>query len=160
MFYDSDVSWNFILNTSFRNFVLLSFYFLLLASAKMTFSAIIEKFGENGDKTGWHYLTLPQEIATQLHPQNRKSFRVKGFLDAVAVSQLTAMPKADGDYLIALKGELRRKLRKGEGATVMLRLEKDEAVFEVPALLTEASKQMPMHCENGTACHPLISDTT
>lgn len=104
----------------------------------LSFHATIEKFGENGDKTGWHYLTLPQEIAVQLHSENRKSFRVKGLLDLVEVAQLTALPKSDGDYLIALKGELRRKLRKGEGASVALRLEKDEAVFEVPTLLMEA----------------------
>ncbi len=100
--------------------------------------AIIEKFGENGDKTGWHYVTLPAETAQILHPENRKAFRVKGFIDAVEITQLTALPKADGDYLIALKGELRRKLRKGEGAAITLRLEKDKTVFEVPVLLTEA----------------------
>ena len=45
------------------------------------FSAILLKFQEQGEKTGWTYIEVPAEIAQQLKPNNKKSFRVKGYFD-------------------------------------------------------------------------------
>ena len=45
------------------------------------FSAVIKRFGSQGEKTGWTYIEVPQELAVQLQPNSRKSFRVKGKLD-------------------------------------------------------------------------------
>jgi hypothetical protein len=44
------------------------------------FTAIIKRFGQQGEKTGWTYIEVPAAMAEQLVPGNRKSFRVKGKL--------------------------------------------------------------------------------
>lgn len=45
------------------------------------FAASIEKFGVQGEKTGWTYVNVPAAVAQQLMPGNKKSFRVKAWLD-------------------------------------------------------------------------------
>ena len=41
------------------------------------FTATIKQFAEQGEKTGWTYIDVPENIALQLKPNNKKSFRVK-----------------------------------------------------------------------------------
>ena len=41
------------------------------------FTATILKFDKQGEKTGWTYIIIPSEMAQQLYPGNKKSFRVK-----------------------------------------------------------------------------------
>lgn len=91
----------------------------------INFSAPIEKFGSKGEKTGWTYVLVPQLIAEQLKPGMRQSFRVKGKLDEVEVEHLALIPMGEGDFIIPLKTDLRRKLRKQKGATLHLSIEAD-----------------------------------
>ena len=42
------------------------------------FNAVIKKFNEQGEKTGWTYIEIPEEIASKIKPGYKKSFRVKG----------------------------------------------------------------------------------
>lgn len=90
------------------------------------FSALIEKFGNKGEKTGWTYVLIPESIAAQLKPGMRQSFRVKGMLDEVPVEHLALIPMGEGDFILPLKTDLRRKLRKQKGATLILHLEPDD----------------------------------
>ncbi len=90
------------------------------------FSAPIEKFGSKGEKTGWTYVLIPQAIAGQLKPGMRQSFRVQGKLDEVPVEHLALIPMGEGDFIIPLKTDLRRKLRKQKGAILSLQLEADD----------------------------------
>ena len=39
------------------------------------FTATIQKFASQGEKTGWTYIVIPAELAQQLSPGNKKSFR-------------------------------------------------------------------------------------
>ncbi|HEY1008428.1 MAG TPA: DUF1905 domain-containing protein, partial [Sphingobacteriaceae bacterium] len=48
----------------------------------VTFSAVIQKFRDKGEKSGWTYIEIPRDIAVELLPGQKKSFQVKGFLDA------------------------------------------------------------------------------
>ncbi|RYD52165.1 MAG: DUF1905 domain-containing protein [Sphingobacteriales bacterium] len=98
----------------------------------ISFEATLEQFGYHGDKTHWTFITLPQEQAGQLHAADRKSFRVKGWIDAVPIAQIAVQPVKDGGYLLALNASLRRKLRKEAGQTVLLRLFKDESAPDQP----------------------------
>lgn len=41
------------------------------------FIATIHRFESKGEKTGWTYIEIPVDIAQQLKPGNKKSFRVK-----------------------------------------------------------------------------------
>ncbi len=90
------------------------------------FTAPIEKFGAKGEKTGWTYILIPQVLAEQLKPGMRQSFRVKGKLDELPVEHLALIPMGEGDFIIPLKADLRRKLRKQKGATLTLAIEADD----------------------------------
>jgi hypothetical protein len=90
------------------------------------FTAPIEKFDQKGEKTGWTYVLIPQAIAEQLKPGEKKSFRVKGKLDEVTVEHLALIPMGEGDFIIPLKADLRRKLRKQKGATLHICIEADD----------------------------------
>ena len=32
------------------------------------FKAVIKKFGEQGEKTGWSYIEVPEEVASKIKP--------------------------------------------------------------------------------------------
>jgi len=90
------------------------------------FKAEIERFQSMGEKTGWSYVFLPAALANDIKADCKRSFRVKGKIDLVEVSGIATIPMGAGDFIIALKGELRKKLGKEEGATVELYLEEDK----------------------------------
>lgn len=95
--------------------------------------AEIECYGEMGEKTGWSYVFIPQAIAHQIKADCRKSFRVKGKIDQVAISGMATVPIGEGDFIIALKASLRKDLRKEAGAVVELQLEEDKDFkIEIP----------------------------
>lgn len=89
------------------------------------FNTIILQFEKQGEKTGWSYIEVTADLAQQLKPGNKKSFRVRGMLDGLAVSGLALIPMGAGNFIIALKADLRKKLRKNAGAMLQVRLEED-----------------------------------
>lgn len=99
-------------------------YFYFMAAIRMT--APIEKFGDKGEKSGWTYVKIPQAVSEQLNPGVRISYRVKGFLDEVPIEFVALIPMGDGDFIIPLKTDLRRKLRKQKGAILSMTLELDD----------------------------------
>ena len=96
---------------------------------KIEFDALIQKFGDMGEKTGWRYFIISSSLAQELKPGNKKAFRVKGFLDTVPVKEFAVMPMGDGDFIFALKADLRKQLRKEAGATIHVDLELDTDPF-------------------------------
>ena len=100
------------------------------------FTALIEKFGQMGEKTGWTYVKVPESIAVKLKAGCRKSFRVRGKMDDLEISGMALIPMGEGDFILALKTELRRKLLKRAGDTLKLALEEDTIPYELnPDLL-------------------------
>jgi len=93
--------------------------------------AVIEKFGKKGEKTGWTYIFIPFDTAEKLNPGSRKSFRVKGCLDKTPISGVSLIPMGEGNYIIPLKSDLRKRIGKKAGAEVWVRLEKDETEYEL-----------------------------
>ncbi|MCC7029539.1 MAG: DUF1905 domain-containing protein, partial [Chitinophagaceae bacterium] len=71
------------------------------------FKAIIEKFGQQGEKTGWTYFLIPAEIAEKINKGVKKSYRVKGFLDETEISGVAILPMGEGDFIMPLNAELR-----------------------------------------------------
>jgi hypothetical protein len=97
---------------------------------------IIEKFGQQGEKTGWSYLPISKELAEKLNPGCRVSFRVKGKLDELAITGQALIPMGEGAFILPLKADIRKKLGKQKGAKVTLALEWDPADPELdPDLL-------------------------
>jgi len=89
------------------------------------FTTIILKFGDQGEKTGWRYIDIPADIARELKPNNKKSFRVMGMLDAVPIRGMALMPMGDGNFIMALKADVRKAIHKEEGAMLRVVLEED-----------------------------------
>ncbi len=91
----------------------------------VSFTVLLFRFEKKGEKSGWTYIDVPADIAQQLIPRNKKSFRVKGFLDQFAISGVALMPVGEGDFIMAINGEMRKSIRKREGAMLNVSLELD-----------------------------------
>lgn len=92
----------------------------------VVFKAEIERFEKMGEKTGWTYVSVPAHTAQLIKPDCKKSYRVKGKLDSVAIAGVAMVPMGEGDFIIALKSSLRKELKKQEGAILELTLEEDK----------------------------------
>lgn len=88
----------------------------------ISFKAEIEKFDAKGDKTGWSYIFIPFTIANQLNAGEKRSYRVKGKLDGIEIEGMALTPMGEGDFILALKADLRKKLKKEEGAVLEVEL--------------------------------------
>ena len=115
----------------------------------ISFEVQIEKFEDKGEKTGWTYIYIPENLALQIKPNTRTSYRVKGSMDNLPVSGMAMVPMGEGDYIIALKGELRRKLRKKDGDPLRVSLQEDQDFqIPMPPELEEALSDQPHFLEN------------
>jgi len=102
------------------------------------FTTIMLQFADQGEKTGWTYIEVPADLALELKPNNKKSFRVKGMLDGLAVNGMALMPMGEGNFIMALKADVRKALRKNAGAMLNVCIEEDtEYKVEVPDDLQE-----------------------
>ena len=91
----------------------------------VTFKASLHKFDKKGEKTGWTYFEIPAQIANELNPGIKTSYRVKGKMDSFVLKLVALIPMGDGDFIIPVNGEMRRKIRKKEGDTIEVTLEID-----------------------------------
>lgn len=108
------------------------------------YNTIILQFAEQGEKTGWSYIEIPADLAQQLKPGNKKSFRVKGMLDGYAIQGMALMPMGEGNFIMALKAEVRKGIHKNAGAILQVKLEVDnEYKVEVPDDLKECFEFEP-----------------
>ena len=89
---------------------------------------MIQKFGDQGEKTGWTYIEVPADIAQKLK-RDKKSFRVKGKLDNYPIKGVALLPMGDGNFIMPLKVQLRKGIGKRDGAILMVELEVDNAAF-------------------------------
>jgi hypothetical protein len=93
----------------------------------VTFNAVINKFSTKGEKTGWTYIEIPADVAAQLKPGNKKSFRVKGTLDSFAVNLVALLPMGEGNFIMPLNAAMRKGIRKNSGDMLTVTLVEDKA---------------------------------
>lgn len=110
----------------------------------ITFKTMLLKYGQNGEKTGWTYIEIPNAIADVLKPGQRTSFRVKGLLDTYPLRQVALIPIGDGTFVIPINATMRRAIRKEEGATVQVELEADDEPFAQSADLLDCLADEPV----------------
>lgn len=110
----------------------------------------ILKFDSQGEKTGWTYIDVPEEIALQLKPGNKKAFRVKGHLDSYAFKGISLVPMGGGNFIMALNATIRKAIGKTKGAQVKIRMEVDEKPILPPAELLECLADEPGALEHFT----------
>ena len=73
----------------------------------VNFTTTLLQFAEQGEKTGWTYIEIPADIAEQIKPNNKKSFRVKGRLDNYKISSVALMPMGDGKFIMPFNAIMR-----------------------------------------------------
>lgn len=112
------------------------------------FTTVIKKFAEQGEKTGWTHIIIPSDIAQQLMPGNKKSFRVKGKLDDYAISAIALMPMGGGDFVMPLNVTIRKGIHKKEGAMITAKLEVDKKEIKPPKEFIECLKDEPIAHEH------------
>ena len=99
------------------------------------FTTSLQQFEEKGEKSGWTYILIPQDIAEILTPGSRKTFRVKGKIDAHSIKAVAVMPMGDGSFILPVNAQMRKAIGKRKGAMVNVSLAVDHAQPEVPAVL-------------------------
>jgi hypothetical protein len=105
------------------------------------YTTTIHKFDKQGEKTGWTYIELPADIAQEIFPNNKKSFRVKGKLDTFAIKSVAVMPMGDGSFIMALNANMRKGIGKKHGAMLQVQLTKDDDAFELNSELIACLKE-------------------
>lgn len=89
------------------------------------YTTTILKFEKMGEKTGWTYIIIPADIAEELYPGRRQSFRVKGKLDNFKIEAVAVMPQGDGTFLLAVNADMRKGVAKKAGAKLDVQLTVD-----------------------------------
>ncbi|HRC32603.1 MAG TPA: YdeI/OmpD-associated family protein [Bacteroidia bacterium] len=107
------------------------------------FETTILKFGSMGEKTGWTYIIIPADVAQQVKPGNKVSFKIKGKLDNYKFSGLSVLPMGKGDFILALNAEIRKAIGKRHGAMLMVQLEEDKSPFIMNADFMECLNDAP-----------------
>lgn len=103
----------------------------------ISFNTTILKFAEKGEKTGWTYILIPNEISQQINPDQKKSYRVKGKLDNYPFSGLNLLPMGDGDFILSLNADIRKAIKKVQGAKIKVELAYDKSEYQLDADLIE-----------------------
>lgn len=107
------------------------------------YTTTILKFDQKGEKTGWTYIEVPAGIAQKLKKNHKKSFRVKGKLDALPIHAMALLPMGGGSFIMPLNSGLRKKLHKQHGAVIYVELEEDINEFILNADLIACLKDEP-----------------
>ncbi len=107
------------------------------------FTTLIKKFGDQGEKTGWTYVEVSATIAEKLKPNNKKSFRIRGSLDNYKFEGMALIPMGEGNFILALKAEIRKKIRKQKGDSLQLTIEADNNPVKLNAELMECLADEP-----------------
>ena len=107
------------------------------------FTTAILQFQDQGEKTGWTYIQIPVDIAQQLKPGNKKSFRVKGKLDNYVIKGVALMPMGGGTFIMALNAAMRKGIGKRKGAMLGVQLSVDHKQQQVSAELLECLADEP-----------------
>ncbi len=107
------------------------------------FNATVLKFDQQGEKTGWTYIEVPEAIASKLIPGNKKSFRVKGKLDHHSIQQTALLPMGDGNFILPLNAAMRKQLGKRKGEKLKVQLEVDEKPLKISGTLLSCLAEEP-----------------
>jgi hypothetical protein len=108
------------------------------------FTAIIKRFDEKGEKTGWTYIEVPAATAELIKPGNKKSFTIKGKLDEYSFEGLSLLPMGEGNFILALKADVRKAIKKQKGAAVTVQMEEDKLGYQLNAELLECLADEPL----------------
>lgn len=107
------------------------------------FTAVIQRFGEMGEKTGWTYITVPVSEAQKMHDTDKKGFRVKGKLQEMELAQVALIPMGEGDYVLPINAAMRKQLKMPVGEKIRVQLSKDDSPLTIAADLVMCLEDEP-----------------
>ena len=113
------------------------------SSCMLEFTTPIKRFKAQAEKTGWTYIDVPANLASQLVNGNKKGFRVKGFLDNCKIEGLSLLPMGGGNFILTLNASIRKKIRKNIGADLNVKIEVDNKPITAPNELLECLADEP-----------------
>ena len=117
----------------------------------ISFTSIIKKYAQQGEKTGWTYIDIPGKIALALKPNNKKSFRVKGRLDEHQIQKVALIPVGGGAFILPINAGMRKAIRKNVGATIKVELSVDNEEIKPPKDLILCLQDEPKAMEQYNA---------
>lgn len=94
------------------------------------YSTTILKFGKQGEKTGWTYIEIPADVANKIKKGEKKSYRVKGKLDDLAIKSVAILPMGGGSFIMPLNAAMRKGIKKKHGAMLKVELQEDRSAFK------------------------------
>jgi|SRR6478672_6837312 len=94
---------------------------------RICFTATLEKFAANADKTGWTYFIISAPISEKLKPGVRNGFRVKGKLDDHQIKQVSLLPVKGGKYMMPFNATMRKATGKKAGDKIAVEIEADDS---------------------------------
>jgi len=103
---------------------------MTINKASITFTCLLEKFKDKGEKSGWVYVTIPKAIANKLKPGVKTSFRVKGKLDQHPIKQVALLPMGEGTFILPINAAMRKVIQKALGSKVTISLAVDKSEFK------------------------------
>jgi len=112
------------------------------------FTVTIHKFEKQGEKSGWTYIGIPADIAQQLKPGNKKSFRVRGKLDNYKIAGVSLLPMGGGSFIMAINGTMRKGTGKKQGAMLKVELEEDKKLYQLNKEFMECLADEPQALAN------------
>src|ERR1051325_8076396 len=95
------------------------------------FTALLEKFGKKGEKTGWTYFVIRSEHTRKINPGVKTSFRVKGKLDNFPIKSVAILPMGEGDFIMPVNAAMRKGIKKQKGEKIVVQLELDKAPLKL-----------------------------
>ncbi len=107
------------------------------------FTTTIHQFGAKGEKSGWTYIEIPVDIAEQLKPGNKKSFRIMGKLDKHPISGIAVLPMGNGGFIMPLNASMRKGTHKKKGGMLEVQLTLDTNQLVVPTAFLECLGDEP-----------------
>lgn len=108
------------------------------------YSTTILKFDKNGEKTGWSYIEIPADVAKQLKPGFKKSFRVKGLLDNFLIEKKALLPMGEGAFIMPINSSMQKGIGKRHGALLTVQLEEDKSALLLNESLMECLADEPI----------------
>jgi hypothetical protein len=108
------------------------------------FNAVILQFDKQGEKTGWSYISISKEIAEEIKPGTKKSFRVKGKLDSHPISKIALLPMGEGHFILPLNAAIRKAIHKKKGAMLKVQLQEDKQPPSISGELLECLEDSPL----------------
>ena len=109
----------------------------------ITYTTSILQFDKHGEKTGWSYIEVSADIAEQLKPGCKKSFKVKGKLDGYSISQVSLLPMGNGNFIVPINAAMRKGTGKKKGAMLKVQLAEDKKEYELNTDLMECLADEP-----------------